>query len=431
MGRHKEIDVLVKELILSDDVEAKQKVALEIVGAAKSKNIFLSSTKEFYQARADERVKDFTVPVINLRGLTYDLARAIFRVAQKINAGAFIFGLSKTEINYTAQSPMEYMGVVLAAAVKEGFSGPVFLQANHMQVKDRMFFIDPEKELNVVRQLIEDAVGAGFYNIDLDSSTLLDLNKLGPREQQKDNFENTARLTQFVREIQPEGVNVCLGAAIGEISGQNTTLDELKAFMDGYLQGLPAGMGGLDKVNICVGSPQGIVALADGSLTQVRVDFDTLRESSRFVRGNYRLAGVVHEAGVNLPSGIFHKFVEAETLEIHFAAYLQNFIFDSTMFPKDLKERMYAWVKRSCPDDRRESQTEDQFIYRTRKKAFGHFKKEMVNLPGEVKDGIAREIEAKIDFLFKQLKIGETKSVVGTYTRPVDVKLGSRRMAAV
>ena len=432
MGRHKEIDVLVKDLVVTDDLEAKQKITTEIISIARSKSIFISSIHELYLARAKGQAPgNFTIPVMNLRGLTYDLARAIFRVAIKINAGAFIFGLSKTEIVYTAQSPVEYTGVILAAAIKENFSGPVFIQANHFQVKDRLFFIDPEKELTLIKQLIEDAVSAGFLNMEIDSSTLIDLSKLTAQEQQKDNFEIAVRLTQFIREIQPEGVHISLGASIGEVEGRNTSLEELKVYLDGYQQALAPGVEGLDKLNVYAGEPQGGVALADGSLAQVKVDFDTLKNLSKFVQTHYSLAGIVQEAGVTLPTGVFHKFVEAETLEIHFAAYFQNLMFDSAMFPKDLKEKMYAWVKRHCVDDKRETLTEDQFLYRTRKKALGPFKKEIMDLPTEMKEGIAREIEAKFDFIFKQLKISDTKNLVATHIKPVDVKLGVRRMAAV
>jgi len=430
MAHPKEIDVLINDLVMNDDIAAKQRITSEIVSIAKSKGIFLSSIHELYKARGEGKCSNFTVPAINLRGLTHDLARAIFRVAIKNNAGAFIFELAKSEMGYTAQPPVEYTGLILSAAVKEGYSGPVFIQGDHFQIKDRLFFLDPEKELNSIKQFIEDAITAGFLNIDLDSSTLVDLEKRDLREQQKDNFEVCARLTKFIREIQPDGVMVSVGGEIGEIGNQNSTQEELKIFMEGYLENLPAGTEGISKISVQTGTTPGGVVLNDGSIAQVKVDFDALRNLSLFARQNYSLGGAVQHGASTLPSGVFNKFVESEAVEIHLATQFQNMMFDSILFPKDLKERMYTWVKRNCNSDRREDQTEDQFLYKSRKKSLGAFKKELVSLPEEVRNGIAHEIEAKFDFLFKQLKISDTRKIVEAFIKPHEVKLGQKRTAA-
>jgi len=339
--------------------------------------------------------------------------------------------LAKSEMGYTAQPPIEYTGLVLGAAIKEGFTGPVFIQGDHFQVKDRLFFIDPEKELNSIKQFIEDAIAAGFLNIDIDSSTLVDLEKIDLREQQRDNFEVCARLTQFIREIQPEGVTVSVGGEIGEINPQNSTQEELKTFMEGYLENLPVGTEGISKISVQTGTTHGDVVLTDGSIAQVKVDFDTLRNLSLFARENYSIGGAVQHGASTLPSGVFNKFVESEAVEIHLATQFQNMMFDSILFPKDLKDRMYTWVKRNCAGERREDQTEDQFLYKTRKKALGAFKKELVNLPEEIRNGIAHEVEAKFDFLFKQLKIADTRKIVEAFIKPCEVKLGAKKVAAM
>ena len=85
------IETLVKQLIMADDIASKQKTVAEILSQAKSKGIFLASIHDVYIARGKGQGKLFTVPAMNLRCLTYDLARAVFRVAKGMNAGAFIF----------------------------------------------------------------------------------------------------------------------------------------------------------------------------------------------------------------------------------------------------------------------------------------------------------------------------------------------------
>lgn len=176
----------------------------------------------------------FTVPAINIRGLTYDVARAIFRKALEKNVGALIFEIARSEIGYTKQRPLEYSACVLAAAVREGFTGPVFIQGDHFQIVRRHFEKDREAEVNYVKGLIKEAIDAEFYNIDIDTSTLVDLSKDTVYEQQRPNFEYTAQLAEYVRSIEPEGITISIGGEIGEIGGKNSTPEEARAYLDGF-----------------------------------------------------------------------------------------------------------------------------------------------------------------------------------------------------
>jgi fructose/tagatose bisphosphate aldolase len=430
MGHQKDIDVLAKDLIMTDDLDTKQRITGEIYDIARSQKIFLSSIQDLYKARGEGRCPgSFTVPAINLRNLTYYLAKAIFRVARKNNAGAFIFEIAKSEMGYTGQPPIEYTGVVLAAAIKEGYSGPIFIQADHCQMNAKTFAADHKKEITGIKHLIEDVIAAGFLNIDIDTSTLVDLGKKDVREQQRNNFELCAQLTQFIREIEPEDVTISVGGEIGEVGGKNSTVEELKAFMEGYLESLPAGLEGISKISIQTGTSHGGVVLPDGSIAQVRVDFDTLKNLSIYAREHYRLSGAVQHGASTLPVAAFNKLPEHEAVEVHLATQFQNMMFDSTIFPKDLKDRMYGWVKKNCADEMKEGQTEDQFLYKTRKKSLGPFKKDIMNLSEEIKEGMAQEIEAKFDFLFKQLRVNDTRKLVDTFIKSKEVKLGLRKLA--
>ncbi|MFA5059790.1 MAG: class II fructose-bisphosphate aldolase [Candidatus Omnitrophota bacterium] len=429
MSQALDIDVLVSELITNDDISAKQKIVGEIFKMAKAKGIFLASIHDLYKARGEGKWSDFTVPAMNLRCLTYYLAKAIFRVANKTNAGAFIFEIAKSEMGYTGQPPIEYTGVILAAAVKENFSGPVFIQGDHCQLKAKAFFADPKKEVTAVKHLLEDCIASGFYNIDIDSSTLVDLDKKTTAEQQENNFKVCAELTEHIRKIQPEGIMVSAGGEIGEVGGKNSTVEELKAFMDGYLACLPPGTEGISKISIQTGTSHGGVVLPDGTMAQVKVDFDCIKTLSKYARDNYGISGAVQHGASTLPSNAFGKFPEMDTVEIHLATNFQNMMFDSVLFPKELKEKMYLWVKKNCADEKKANQTEEQFVYSARKKALGPFKKEIFALPEKIKEGIAQEMEAKFDFLFKQLKVGNTKAIVGQFIKRKDVELGLNKQA--
>ncbi len=416
MGRRPlDMDKIVSALALSDDTAVKTKLAKKISNIAYKKGVYPSSIHNFYMARGKGEFNGFTVPAINLRSLSYDLARAIFRVAKKNNTGAFIFEIAKSEMGYTAQPPAEYAAVILAAAVKEGFKGAVFIQGDHFQVNPKKFSEGPVKEVEGLKSLISEAVEAGFYNIDIDSSTLVDLSKSDIKKQQLNNYEVCAKLTQFIRQIQPRGIEVSVGGEIGEVGSKNSTPEELRAFMQGYKERLRKGRTGLSKISVQTGTSHGGVVLPDGSVAQVKLDFDTLKTLSKIAREEFGLAGAVQHGASTLPQEAFHKFPEVDTAEVHLATEFQNMIYESKHFPADLRVKIYEWLKINCAAERKEGETEEQFIYKTRKKALGPFKKDIMGLPQGVRSAIAAEIEEKFDFLFKQLNTVNNKELVDKY----------------
>jgi fructose/tagatose bisphosphate aldolase len=409
------MDSVAMDLIISDDIERKKVLAKKIFDIAYKRGAYPSSIHQFYMARGRGEFGGFTVPAINLRSMTYDLAKAIFRVARRNNCGAFIFEIAKSEMGYTAQPPIEYSSVILAAAVKEGYAGAVFIQGDHFQANAKKFQEDPEKELGGLKALIAESVDAGFYNIDIDSSTLVDLSKPTVKKQQESNYEVCAKLTQFIRQIQPRGVEISVGGEIGEVGHQNSTPEDLRAFMEGYRERLRKGRTGISKISIQTGTSHGGVVLPDGTVAQVKLDFDTLKTLSEIAKKEYGLAGAVQHGASTLPAEAFHKFPECDTAEVHLATEFQNMIYESEHFPVELRTKMYDWLKVNAASERKEGETEEQFIYKTRKKALGPFKKDIMGLSRDSRDAIAKEIEEKFDFLFKQLNAVNNKELVDKY----------------
>ncbi|MFH1201849.1 MAG: class II fructose-bisphosphate aldolase [Candidatus Omnitrophota bacterium] len=416
MGRRPlDIEHIAMDLILTDDAALKKQLAKKIFDLAYKNDIYPSSIHQFYMARGKGEFSGFTVPAINLRSMTYDLARAIFRVAKYNNSAAFIFEIAKSEMGYTAQPPVEYSSVILAAAIKEGFQGAVFIQGDHFQVNAKKFSENPEKEIEGLKALINEAIEAGFYNIDIDSSTVVDLTKKNVKKQQFSNYDTCAKLTQFIRQIQPRGVEVSVGGEIGEVGSKNSTAEDLQAFMQGYKERLRKGRAGISKISIQTGTSHGGVVLPDGTVAQVKLDFETLKTLSEIARKEYGLAGAVQHGASTLPAEAFHKFVECETAEVHLATEFQNMIYESKHFPQELKAKIYDWLKVNAASEKKEGETEEQFFYKTRKKALGPFKKEIMSLSKDARDAISAEIENKFDFLFKQLNAVNNKEIVTNF----------------
>ena len=373
-----------------------------------------------------EELKGFTVPAINIRGLTYDAAQAVFRAAIKGQVGPVIFEIARSEIDYTLQRPIEYICAVTAAAIKTGYRGPIFLQGDHFQINAKKFAADAAKETQAVKNLIWEAIEAGFYNIDIDTSTLVDLTKATVKEQQKTNYSLAAELTTMIRDLEPEGITVSVGGEIGEVGGKNSTVEELQAFMEGYLEELKKGgesLKGISKISVQTGTTHGGVPLADGSVAKVKIDFAVLEKLSELARSQYGLSGAVQHGASTLPDEAFDRFPAVGTAEIHLATGFQNIIYDSSNFPKNLREKIYEYLKNEMKDEWKEKDTEEQFIYKTRKKGFGPFKLEMWHLPTQTRDKLGAELEKQFTFLFDKLKVTSTQKIVEKYVQPIDVPL--------
>jgi fructose/tagatose bisphosphate aldolase len=409
------LDQLIQNAVLNPSPEIKGLSRFLIKSAALELGIVSSSIQGLYEARGRGEVKGFTVPALNIRGMPYELCRAIFRTAIKMNSGAFIFELAKSEMSYTFQNPHELSTVILAAAIKEAYTGPVFIQGDHFQVNAKNYAQDPEKEIAGLKNLIQSGIAGGFYNIDIDTSTLVDLSKPTVVEQQRANFEVGVELTQHVRQLEPEGITISVGGEIGEVGKENSNEQELRAYLDNFndlLEKTRSGATTISKISIQTGTSHGGVPLPDGTVADVNLDFDTLENLSRISREDYGLAGAVQHGASTLPQNLFNKFPELETAEIHLATDFQNMIYGSNLFPNDFKEKIYSHLREKFAAEKKSGETDEQFIYKTRKKGFGEFKSGFWGLSSEIREGIGKELEAKMDFLFDKLAVQDTKDYV-------------------
>jgi fructose/tagatose bisphosphate aldolase len=419
------IDRLVWTAVFGADPELRGTARWNIRTAAAAAGIRPSSIHDLYMAMGRGDAAGFTVPAINVRAMAYDTARAVIRSAKKLNAGAFIFEIARSEIGYTEQRPHEYAAVVLGAALREGFKGPIFIQGDHVQVNAKKYGSpERDKELDALRAVVKEEIAASFLNIDIDTSTLVDLSKPTLAEQQEVNVALAAEFATFIRGQEPRGLAISVGGEIGEVGGKNSDVHELHAYMDGFNRKLKergSSVVGLSKISVQTGTAHGGFINPDGTVrTDVKIDLKTLQELSTAARKDYGLAGAVQHGASTLPPDAFDAFPRVGACEIHLATDFQNMVYEHPQFPADLKSEMYAWVRENATEERKPKDTEEQFIYKARKKAIGPFKQRMWGIPEAARQAIGQSLEERFTFLMQQLKINDTAAVVARFIKPVE-----------
>lgn len=411
------VDDLVYTAVFSGDAATKAEARKQIHLRARRAGAVPASISPLYKAIGrNEIARPFTVPAFNIRALTYDVARALFRAAMRHDVGPFIFEIARSEIGYTEQRPGEYAACVLGAAIAEGYRGPVFIQGDHFQASAKKWAAEEGKasEIKALESLIDEAIAAEFYNIDIDTSTLVDLSFETRDEQQRTNYTYTAHFTKYIRARQPRGIDISIGGEIGEVGKYNTQPDEVRAYIDGVRRQLN-GDPGMAKISVQTGTSHGGVPQADGTIAEAEIDFDVLRETTRICREEYGIAGSVQHGASTLPEAVFNKFPENDAVEIHLATGFQNMILDAPTLPAEMKEEIRKFCFDQCADERKSDETDEQFVYKTRKKAIGPFKRRMWELDASAKGPIIEAIEQKFEFLMEKLAVLKTRDLVDKY----------------
>ena len=414
-----QMDFLAHSAVFSDGL-ARDTARWILWEIGQAVGVFPASIHEIYLAIGKgDLPANFTVPAINVRAMNYNTSRAIFRAADKLHVGTMLFEIARSEMGYTDQRPAEYTACLIASAIKEGYRGPLFIQGDHFQLSASRYASNPRAEVQAVKDLITEAIEGGFYNIDIDTSTLVDLSHETLDAQQRLNYSECATITKHVRAHEPDGVTISLGGEIGEVGHKNSTVEELRAFMDGYLGSLPSGVAGISKISVQTGTSHGGVVMPDGSLADVNVDFATLQALGKAARDEYNTGGAVQHGASTLPADAFNNFPLVGTLEIHLATNFQNIVYDNA--PDTFVQKAYAYIKEHHANEWKEGKTEEQFIYSARKRAIGPLKKEMWSFSEADQQKIGSALQEQFEFLFKQLGVYNTATTAKKWTSKVAI----------
>jgi hypothetical protein len=154
------------------------------------------------------------------------------------------------------------------------------------------------------------------------------------------------------------------------------------------------------------------VPLPGGGVAEVALDFTVLEELGELARAR-GLAGAVQHGASTLPEDLFHRFPEVGAAEIHLATGFQNILLDHPALDANLRAEITAWLRANAADEAKPGDTDEQFLYRTRKKALGPFKQALWEAAGTPE--ILETQRAKFQSLFSQLGVGGSRALVERY----------------
>jgi fructose/tagatose bisphosphate aldolase len=392
----------------------------------------LNSAQELYVAIAEGKslndpkklVQKMSFPAVNIRGNSLDTARALFRAAVDNKVGALIIEIARSEMGYTNQAPREFAAVVLAAAMLEGYMGPIFLQGDHIQLKAAALKEGgekAEKEIKAHTALIRDLIENGFGNIDLDMSPLemRDRTDLSFDAQQAENAKWTARK---IKEVRDFGVELgipwlhLLGGETGEVGKMNTRPEDI----DAYARGITANMNelgidpalGIRKIAVNDGTAHGGVILPDGKRAEVSIAFDVLKMGTE-VGKKYGWAGTVQHGASTLPENAFSLFPENNAVEVHLATAYQNVLLKHVFEgDKKFQSTFEQFITDTQRKEWKAGKTFAQFFGSSSKNGIGPFKYQFWTMPEEIRAAVAGELYETFSRMFNQLNVTGTEHQV-------------------
>ncbi|MBW6474302.1 MAG: class II fructose-bisphosphate aldolase [Anaerolineaceae bacterium] len=393
--------------------EKRKKLAVQILNLTWENGLYPASIAPVYQALGRGQLAPMTVPAFNVRGLTYPLARAIWRAALQFECGPIIFELAPSESTGCDQTFEEYAALVMAAAFKEGYHGPVFLQGDH-------FSLDSTDDLKRLEELARQVIESGFYQIDIDGSHLFDQKAENLNGFHAPNAQITGKLIQSIHAMQPRDIHITLGGEVGEIGGRNTSVEDLVAFQAELQNQLPDDTPGLDKISAQTGTTHSGIVLPDGTTGRMSVDFDLISALSKQARQS-GWSGLVQHGASTLRIEDLARLPEAGVIEVHLATQIQNILFDHPAFPAALREQMKLELVSAALSaegdqlNKSEALSEAQRFYQARWAAWGIYKSQLWQLQPEVITQVSDSLADWATAIFEALQINNQSQVLSDY----------------
>lgn len=217
--RERLIDPLIETAISHEKPDLRGTTRWIIKMLAQEMGVYPSSIQGLYEAMDQGKFGGLTIPTISVEGLDYDSVRAIIRAVRDNNVGAFVLQMHQSQTDEKGSYPFEHAAILLAAAIKEKFVGPIFFKWTYFTNKYSVLDAKLLEIVSILKEVTKEAVTAGFLNIAIESFPLVG------------ECELTAELNACIRKLQPKEVMISVGRSAGE---KSTTVEtDLKENLPG------------------------------------------------------------------------------------------------------------------------------------------------------------------------------------------------------
>ena len=353
------IDDLVYTAVFSSDAatkaEARKQIHLRARRRRRGAVVDLSALHDAIGRGEIER-RPSPFPRINIRALTYDAARALFRAAMRHDVGAFIFEIARSEIGYTEQRPGEYAACVLAAAMRE---------------RIQRAGVHPGRSLPGQREEVGHAGRAGGGD---ESAGVAHRRSAGRRVLQHrhrhldarrprlpDARRTAARELRGHRasdEVHPRAASRrgsrSPSAARSARSASTTRSPTRSAPTWTACKRLLGGTTGISKISVQTGTSHGGVPLPDGSIAQAKIDFERpARDDATSAARSTASPAACSTAPRRCRSRSSTSSPKPRRWRSISPRGFQNMILDAPSFPQEMKDGIREFCFANCLDERK------------------------------------------------------------------------------
>ena len=378
-----------------------------------------ASIHELYMARGPRRGPRLHRPGHQHPGPDLRHGADGLRDRRAADVGAVILELARSEQTYTYQRPIDYSTRVLAGAIAAGWHGPVFLQGDHYQFNAKKYAADPEAMTEEIRRACRLAIDAGYRNIDIDSSTLVDLSKPTVDEQQRENYLRAAELTALIRSLETDGVTISVGGEIGEVGKQNSTEEELRAYLDGYRRELERARRARSGSARSASRPARATAACRCPTAPSPRSSSTSRSSGGSARSPASTGWPAPSSTARRRCPTSCSTTSRRSRPPRSTSRPGSRTRSTSIRPsRPSSTRDRGWCFENAADERKADQTDEQFVYTTRKKAIGPFKRELWDLADEGRDPRGAAAQDRVPV--RGARVDGSREMVDGYVHPVE-----------
>lgn len=279
-----------------------------MLSAAQKNEIFLSSLHNLYKGKGNGSIRQhFTIPVIDCTDDSLEQVQQILIAQKTIGFQLCCFGLKIDDPN---NNPYSFITKILGAALKENYSGSIFLHAGNIKFDNKRFNDNRDKLMDELKEKVKKVINLGFYNLTLDSSELIEENRVEILEKILMNLKMVAMATTlWIRNFEPKGISVAVGGVLRLIEDQSSGATILKEYIKRLLK---------EESRLRFNTP-GEDIIKIGVINENNLNIDSLKLMNTIVINEFQMGGIVLDLGKQNDLTMINEVASDGFCELHFS----------------------------------------------------------------------------------------------------------------